>query len=86
MFFMESEAKGLKNGGTRRGADNGGHEAEEMVNLRSACADAMLVAARSMANNRNVLWKRGVPDESVVGLPCRIAYQMLESSDRKSVV
>lgn len=80
MFFMESEAKGLKNGGTRRGADNGGHEAEEMVNLRSACADAMLVAARSMANNRNVLWKRGVPDESVVGLPCRIAYQMLESS------
>jgi condensin complex subunit 1 len=84
MFFMESEAKigsGLKGGGGgggRRQADNG--EAEEVVQMRATCADAMLVAAQSMSKNHNKLWKRGVPDEAVVGLPCRIAYQMLESA------
>jgi condensin complex subunit 1 len=83
MFFMESEAKigtGLKTGGGRRGADSNNHEAEEVVNMRATCAEAMLVAAKSMGKNRNKLWKRGVPDETVVVLPCRIAYQMLESA------
>jgi condensin complex subunit 1 len=83
MFFMESEAKighGLKNGGGRRAADSNNHEAEEVVSMRATCAEAMLVAAKSMGKNRNKLWKRGVPDETVVVLPCRIAYQMLESA------
>ena len=40
----------------------------------------MLVAAQAMGKHRSTLWKRGVPDEAVVGLPCRIAYQMLESA------
>jgi condensin complex subunit 1 len=48
--------------------------------MRAACADAMLMAAKSMGQNRFTLWKRGVADESVVILPCRIAYQMLESA------
>jgi condensin complex subunit 1 len=79
MFFMESEAKigaGLKTGG-RRGENNG---EDETVSMRAACADAMLAAAQSMSKNRNKLWRRGVPDETVVVLPCRIAYQMLESA------
>ena len=33
-----------------------------------------------MSEHKSRLWRRGVVDEAVVGLPCRIAYQMLESS------
>lgn len=80
MFFMESEAKigsGLKGGG-RRQVDSS--EVEEVINMRASCAEAMLAAAQSMSKNRNKLWKRGVPDETVVVLPCRIAYQMLETA------
>merc|ERR1740117_2134213 len=33
-----------------------------------------------MGQNRSTLWKRGVADDTVVILPCRIAYQMLESA------
>ena len=84
MFFMESEAKvgsGLKVttvGGSNRRADN--KEGDEIIAMRATCAQAMLVAAESMARNRKKLWKRGVPDESVVILPCRIAFQMLEGA------
>lgn len=73
---MESEAKGLKSGGRRNDSQDG----DDGVAMRAACADAMLIAARSMGQNRHKLWKRGVPDETVVVLPCRIAYQMLESA------
>jgi len=66
---------GLKTTG-RRNENN--QEAEDMIAMRAACADAMLAAAKSMGQNRHKLWKRGVPDETVVVLPCRIAYQMLE--------
>jgi condensin complex subunit 1 len=86
MFFMESEAK-IGNGMTKsRGGGNktsGGDsltDGEDTVQMRSACAEAMLAAARSMSQNRFKLWKRGVADEAVVALPCRIAYQMLESA------
>lgn len=47
---------------------------------RSACAEAMHFAAITMCEQKSRLWKRSVPDEAVVGLPCRIAYQMLESA------
>jgi condensin complex subunit 1 len=33
-----------------------------------------------MAFYKSNLWKRGVPDENVISLPCRVAYQMLENS------
>lgn len=84
MFIVESEAKigsGLKTtgGGGRRTATDA-NEAEEMIQMRASCAEAMLAAALSMGQNRNRLWKRGVADETVVVLPCRIAYQMLESA------
>lgn len=81
MFFMESESKG--SGTTKRiggGGDSSGLEGEDTVQMRAVCADSMLVAAKSMGGNRFKLWKRGVADESVVILPCRISYQMLESA------
>ena len=79
MFIIESEAKigsGLKSGRNRK--DN--QDAEDVAAMRATCAEAFLVAAQSMARNRHKLWKRGVADESVVSLPCRIAYQMLEGA------
>lgn len=74
MFFMESEAKVATSQRGENKADS------ETIAARATCADAMLVAAQSMGTHRSTLWKRGVPDEAVVGLPCRIAYQMLESA------
>ena len=48
--------------------------------LRATCANTMLLAATTMANYRSILWQRGVPDEAVVNLPCRIAYCLLEKA------
>lgn len=67
-------------GGNSGGSGESALEGDDTVQMRTACADAMLVAAQSMAKNRFKLWKRGVVDETVVFLPCRIAYQMLESA------
>jgi len=50
------------------------------ANSRAMCAEAMYMAAITMSTHKSKLWKRSVPDEAVVGLPCRIAYQMLESA------
>lgn len=78
MFMMESEAK--IGTGLRGGRKENSAEVEEIINMRATCADSMLAAAKSMGTNRHRLWKRGVADETVVVLPCRIAYQMLESA------
>ena len=69
-------------GSIRRGYNNNNNnpEANETEWIRSAYAIAMTGAAKTMANNRHVLWVRGVPDESVVLLPCRIAYILLENA------
>ena len=91
MFFMESESrignatstKSSSRGGGRKNGRNAAEsllEGEDTVQMRAVCSEAMLAAAKSMGNNRFKLWKRGVADESVVLLPCRIAYQMLESA------
>lgn len=91
MFFMESEARignstSSKSSSRAGGKKNGKNatdslvEGEDTVQMRAVCSEAMLVAAKSMGKNRFRLWKRGVVDESVVILPCRIAYQMLESA------
>jgi condensin complex subunit 1 len=76
LFFIESEAKSEKLNNTV--SEKNSVESNETLKVRSACADAMLAAAQAMAKHRTVFWQRGVPDESVVVLPCRIAYQMLE--------
>jgi condensin complex subunit 1 len=66
MFLFESDAKGkTKN-------------ANEIVNIRQISSEAMLRSAETMSVYRTTLWYRGVPDEAVVLLPCRIAYPMLE--------
>lgn len=84
MFFVESEAKVAK--GIK--GDKGG-DSNFTASSRAACADAMMVAAKAMSKNRAILWRRGVPDEAVVIIPCRIAFQMIESATgvaaRKSV-
>lgn len=79
MFFIESEAKvgnSLKMG--EKGEKS--TESKAMAGIRNSCAKTMMIAAQAMAKNRTTLWVRGVPDESVVILPCRIAFQMLESA------
>jgi condensin complex subunit 1 len=77
MFLMESEVKGTH--GLDRRAENK-EDNSERDELRSRCAKAMLSAAKSMCTNGSHLWQRGVADEAIAMLPCRIAYQMLESS------
>ncbi len=74
-------------GGGRKGSSNNNKrekerkmEAEQIQKMREACVMAMLAATKAMAENMSTLWKRGVPDESVVGLPCRISYLMLENA------
>jgi len=76
MFNMESEIKGTI------GLDNKSNKSEttERDALRVSLADAMLAACTSMCQHRSHLWQRGVPEESMAILPCRIAYQMLESA------
>lgn len=81
MFFVESEAKvgnNMKAGSGKKPDKNA--ESEDTATTRAVCAGVMLVAAQSMARNRSKLWRRDVPDEAVVILPCRIAFQMLESA------
>ena len=77
MFFIESEAKGTNS--LDRRADNKGDTFERDA-LRTNCAQAMLAASYAMCKHRSHLWQRGVADEAVAMLPCRIAYQMLESA------
>jgi len=55
-------------------------EVEDLAASRAACAEAMHHASLAMSEHKSRLWRRGVVDEAIVGLPCRIAYQMLESS------
>lgn len=67
MFFLESDAKASKT-------------VDEILDIRRVCANSMVIAAQTMAECRKLLWQRGVPDEATVGLPCRIAYPMLEAA------
>ena len=95
MFLTESKEKLGKSLGTTATSSSSGRgggkrvggskskkntNEEELAASRSACAEAMYTAAITMSTQKSKLWKRSVPDESVVGLPCRIAYQMLESA------
>ena len=68
MFFLESDTKGQSK------------VTDDVIHMRQICADAMLLATKTAASQRSVLWKLGVPDEAVVVLPCRIAYPMLEAA------
>lgn len=78
MFFTESEAKGAVGIKDRKNDNKSEHM--ELNAVRSACAKAMLSACIAMCKHKSHLWQRGVADEAVAMLPCRIAYQMLEAS------
>ena len=66
MFLLESDAKGKNK------------SSEDIIQIRQTAANTMLMAAETMALHRSTLWQRGVPDEAVTLLPCRIAYPILE--------
>lgn len=96
MFLTESKEKLGKslNSATSSSSGRGGSKSksksskskghntdvEDLAASRAACAEAMHHASLAMSEHKSRLWRRGVVDEAVVGLPCRIAYQMLESS------
>ena len=75
MFFLESDCKARINGN-----DNNGKLSDDLLTMRSNCADAMLLAAESMSQYKSTLWSRAVADEAVRVLPCRISYSLLEAS------
>ena len=79
LFLFESQIKGSDEASGRKQhqEDDCGSSPSQ---LRSIAANAMLQAAKAMAKHRTTLWKRGVPDETVVLLPSRIAYTWLEAS------
>lgn len=85
MIFMESEIKAGKTLGNTSGQGKGSKSqgndgVQHIQNLRESCASAMLHVTKAMALHKSNLWRRGVPDENVISLPCRVAYQMLENA------
>lgn len=79
MFLTESEAKVTqKTRDPRRSEDKA--ESDENIAQRAKCAHAMLAAANAMCDHKGKLWPCGIPDEALAILPCRIAYQMLETA------
>ena len=93
MFLTESKEKLGKSLGTTASTSSsrskkGGKskknqssdKGEDLAASRAMCAEAMYNAAITMSSQKSKLWKRSVPDEAVVGLPCRIAYQILEAA------
>ena len=60
------------------------HDATTQPNVvpehRNVALDAMLVAATVMSDCGSLLWQRGVIDEAVTLLPCRIAYPLLQQA------
>lgn len=89
MFVYESDAKQnaqiksptKKKGKSRSKSSSSSKSSENAVAAaREDCAKAMQAASQAMGQYQSKLWVRGVPDEDVTSLPCRIAYQMLENS------
>ncbi|KAL7465779.1 hypothetical protein ACHAXS_006100 [Conticribra weissflogii] len=87
MFFTESQEKfgkslgsGTSKSKATKSSKNRSTNADDIAVSRALCAQAMLLASTSMSKYQSRLWPRSVPDESLLHLPCRIAYQMLESS------
>ena len=95
MFMKESEAKHAKKAATgmttktpkksKKKGSSSNNKNKNKNNLsdektRELCAQTMLNATQSMGKFKSKLWKRGVPDETVIQIPCRISYQILEIS------
>lgn len=94
MFMKESEAKHAKKAATgmttktpkkskkKKGSSSNNSDGNNLNDekTRELCAQTMLIASQSMGKFKSKLWKRGVPDETVIQIPCRISYQILEIS------
>ena len=75
----QSSSKSKSNSKSKHSTSSSKHtESAIFQTSRTQCAQTMLIAVQSMSNHRSILWKRSVPEESIVSLPCRIAYPMLE--------
>jgi len=81
MFLYESEAKLGKSSSKGKKKATSSKEVIDVNAHRAECAEVMLTAAQTMCQYQSKLWKRGVPEESVHNLPCRISILMLENSD-----
>ena len=85
MCLSEAEAKADKqqNSMKSKSTSSKGKNKQKNASFDSAqsrkqCATTMLQAAETMTEYKSILWKCGVPDENVISLPCRIAFQMME--------
>lgn len=77
MFLLESQIKAdsITNGG------NAASKADTaVVEQRMLGIETLLAASVAMDEFRNNLWQRGVVDEQVVLIPCKMAYLLLERS------
>mmetsp|Transcript_1590 Transcript_1590/g.3412 ORF Transcript_1590/g.3412 Transcript_1590/m.3412 type:complete len:1390 (+) Transcript_1590:152-4321(+) len=75
-----SASSGRSKKGGKSKKNQNGDKGEDLAASRAMCAEAMYAASITMSTQKSKLWKRSVPDEAVVGLPCRIAYQILEAA------
>jgi len=71
---------GKSNTSSSNNNKNGRHEMADTAEARILCAEAMLEVAVALHEHTSSLWKLGVANEDVIGLPCRVAYQMIENS------
>ncbi|KAK1744873.1 condensin complex subunit 1 [Skeletonema marinoi] len=81
MFLTESKEKLGKslNAGTSSSSSGRGGSKSKSKSSKSKGQNTE-VEDLAASQHKSRLWRRGVVDEAIVGLPCRIAYQMLESS------
>ncbi|KAL7531205.1 hypothetical protein ACHAWF_003672, partial [Thalassiosira exigua] len=70
-FSKKNQSRGV-------GVDPG--SAEDQAASCTLCAWTMHCAAKTMMARRSNFWIRGVSSESVAGLPCRVAHQVLKSA------
>ena len=77
MFLLESQIKA----DTITNAGNGATKTDAaVVEQRMLGIETLLAASVAMDECRNYLWQRGVVDEQVVVIPCKMAYLLLERS------
>lgn len=77
MFLLESQIKA----DTITNAGNGATKTDAaVVEQRMLGIETLLAASVAMDDCRNSLWQRGVVDEQVVLIPCKMAYLLLERS------
>jgi condensin complex subunit 1 len=82
MFLLESQvqADAMTNQGAGSNNNASAKVDTTMVEQRATCVETLYTATVAMDESRNNIWQRGVVDEQVVLLPCKMAYLLLERS------